>query len=265
MPTPPQPGPRSAPSGRSRFVSGGALTAWVNSWLRGAVAYDAVVAAVHDAGIRTVRGLPEHPDPAPVGWALSAVRSCGGGPLRFVLPVAGDIRGVPGVPGLSATAITAGQLVVGPALAFLPDDNPSADGGWLAMDVSGAAPVTATPGVQQTVSQASGALRLAVRAATDALTVLDVSRCNSGVESLTRREQAVLLPPDHDPSAAALATRCAQLTAILDLAMADAPGGALNSYGAGGRDAALRRLSGAVREALMCAFGWMPVSRTVDR
>ncbi|MDQ4038691.1 MAG: hypothetical protein M3313_10185 [Actinomycetota bacterium] len=264
MPTPPQPA-IPAPAGRLRFAGAGALTAWVNSWLRGAVAYDAAVAAMHDAGIRTVRGLPEHPDPAPVGWALSAVRSRGAGPLRLILPVAGDIRGVPGIAGLSAQAISAGQLVVGTTLAFLPDDDPSADGGWLALEISEVAWVTHAAGDQQTVTQASGALRLAVLDATDALTRLDAARWNSGVDSLRRREQAVLLPPDHAPAAAALATRCAQLTAIIELAMSDAPGGALNGYGAGGRNAALRRLSVAVREALMCAYSWVPESRTVRR
>jgi len=147
----------------------------------------------------------------------------------------------------------------------MPDDDPAADGGWLALDVSGAPPVAATPGELQTVSQAAGALRLAVLEATDALAALDVSRWHAGVESLQRRERLVSLPPDHEPSAVALAARCSQLSAILDLANTDAPGGAIHAYGASARDAALRRLSVAVREALMCAYSWMPLSRTVDR
>ena len=196
---------------------------------------------------------------------MSAVRARGELPLRLVLPVAGDIRGVPGVPGLSAAATLAGQLVLGPDLAFLPDGDPSADGGWLAVDVSGAEPVTATPGDLQTVSQAAGALRLAVLEATDALAELDVARWSAGVKALPRRQRVVHLPPDHESSAAALAARCSQLAAILELAGEDAPGGANNAHGAIRRDAALRPLSIAVRQGLMCAYSSIPLSRHLDR
>lgn len=254
-----------ASAGRSNVLSGGALTAWANSWLRGAVSYDAAVSAIHDAGISTIRSLPDHPEPAPVGWALSALRSSGGSPLRLVLPVPGDIRGVPGLPGLPAAATRAEQLVVGSGLAFLPDDDCAADGGWLAWELTDAVPVGATPGEQQTISQAAGALRLAVLAATDALDDLDLARWNPGVESLRHCAQTVSLPPDHEPSAAALATRSAQLSAILELAGTDAPGGAINTYGALRRDAALCPLAVAIREALMTAYSAIPVRRKVDR
>jgi len=248
-----------------RFRSGGALTAWINSWLRGAVSFDAAVSAIHDAGISTVRGLPDLPDPAPVGWVLSALRASGGTPVRLVLPVAGDVRGVPGAPNLPAEATRAGQLVVGGGQAFLPDEDSSADGGWLARDVTGVAQIPVSPGEQQTISQSAGALRLAVLEATHMLAELDVARWNPAVESLSRREQTVSFPPDHNPSAAALATRAAQLAAILDLAVADAPGGAINAHGAAHRDAALRPLSVAVREALMTAYSAIPVRGSIDR
>lgn len=185
--------------------------------------------------------------------------------MRLVLPVAGDTRGVPDLPGLPAAAIRAEQLVLGSSLAFLPDDDPSADGGWLALEVSATAPVPATPGEQQTISQAAGALRLAVLEATDALAELDVARWNPSLDSPQRRKQTVQLPPDHEPSAAVLAARGTQLAAILELARADSPGGALNAHGAVHRDAALRPLSVAVREALMTAYSAVPVRRTVDR
>lgn len=229
------------------------------------MSFDAAVSAIHDAGIGTVRGLPDHPQPVPVGWALSALRSSCTSPLSLVLPVPGDIRGVPGIAGLSALAIHAGELVVGADLAFLPDADPAADGEWLACDVTGAATSAMTPGGQQTISQAAGALRMAVLEATHTLADLDVARWNPSVAYLQRREPTISLPPDHEPSAAALATQAAQLAAILELAGVDAPGGAINSYGAVHRDAALRPLSVAVREALMTAYSAVPVRRTVDR
>lgn len=259
-----QPGTVPASPGRSSFRTGGAFTAWANSWLRGAVSYDAAVSAIHAVGIRAVRGLPDHPEPAPVGWTLSALRSSGGTPLRLVLPVPGDIRGIPDMPNLPAAATQVGQLVVGSGFALLPDD-PASDSGWLAVEVTDAAYAPASPAEQQTISQAAGALRLAVMEATDALAALDVARWNPGVESLRHREQRVSLPPAHEPAAAALATRCSQLAAILELASTDAPGGAINAFGAVHRDAALRPLSVAVREGLMTAYSAAPVSRTVDR
>ena len=233
--------------------------------MRGAVSFDATVSAIHDAGITSVGGLPDHPEPVPVGWVLGDLRCAGGLPLRLVLPVPGDIRGVPAVPGLSAAATRAGQLVVGSGLALLPDDGPAEESGWLSWQVPGAASVAATPGEQQTISQATGALRLAVIAATDELAGLDVARWNPDVETLRHREHPISLPPDHEPAAAALATRCSQVAAILELAGGDAPGGALNAFGAARRDAALRCLAVAVREGLMTAFSCVPVRRRVDR
>ncbi len=265
MPIPPEPGADLRATGRSSFCSGGALTAWANSWLRGGVSYDAAVAAINEAGIRTVGGLADHGEPVPVGWALSALRSAGGTPLRLVLPVPGDIRGVPSIPGLLAAATQTGQLVVGSGLALVPEGCASAGARWRAWNVpdSGSSPVT--PGEQQTVSQAAGALRLAVIQATDALAALDIARWNPAVESLRHREQPISLPPDHVPAAAALAHRGAQLTAVLELAAADAPGGAISAFGAGHRHAALQPLAVAVREALMTAFSAISAGRTVDR
>lgn len=247
------------------FRRSGAFTAWGNSWLRGSVSYDEVVDALHEVGIRTVRGLPGHPEPVPVGWGMSAVRAGGGTPLRLVLPAAGDIRGVPVVPRLAEAAIQAEQLVVGPGIAFIPDADPSSDGDLLAWDVSGAASAPATPGEQQTISQAAGALRLGILEAADALARLDVARWNPAVESLRRRERGVRLPPDHEPSAAALVASCTQIAAILELARADAPGGAISANGATHRDAALRPLAVTIREALMTAYSATCDRRSADR
>ena len=48
------------------------------------------------------------------------------------------------------------------------------------------------------------------------------------------------------------------MAAVLDLAMADAPGGAVNQAQAARRDAVLRPLSGAVREAVTAAYNALP-------
>jgi hypothetical protein len=67
-----------------------------------------------------------------------------------------------------------------------------------------------------------------------------------------------VLPDDHDPLAVSILGRAQRLAAVLDLAMADAPGAAVNHAQADRRDEALRPLSGAVREAVAAAFNWVP-------
>ena len=66
------------------------------------------------------------------------------------------------------------------------------------------------------------------------------------------------LPADHDPLALSVLGRAQRLAAVLDLAMADAPGGAVNHAQAAARDDALRPLAQAVREAVAAAFNAVP-------
>lgn len=212
-----------------------------------------------------VRGLPDHPDPAPVGWALSALRGGGGRPLRLVLPISGDIRGVPPVTGLAAAAIEAGQLVVGSGLVLLPDLHSVADGGWLAWDVGETISGYAAPGAQLSTAAAAGALRLAVLDASETLLRLDVARWHPPkADSLHARQRPIALPPDHEPAAAALAAKAHQLAAIVEVARADGPGGAVTAAPARQRDAALNTLAISVREALMVAYSAAGALRGVE-
>jgi hypothetical protein len=52
--------------------------------------------------------------------------------------------------------------------------------------------------------------------------------------------------------------RAQRLAAVLDLAMADAPGAAVNHAQAAARDDALRPLAGAIREAITAAYNSLP-------
>jgi hypothetical protein len=54
--------------------------------------------------------------------------------------------------------------------------------------------------------------------------------------------------------------RAQRLARVLDLAMADTPGGAVNHAQAAARDSALRPLAQAVREATVAAFNAIPRS-----
>jgi hypothetical protein len=65
-------------------------------------------------------------------------------------------------------------------------------------------------------------------------------------------------PHDHDPLALSVLGRAQRLAKVLDLAMADAPGAAVNHAQAAARDDALRPLADAVREATTAAFNHVP-------
>jgi hypothetical protein len=69
---------------------------------------------------------------------------------------------------------------------------------------------------------------------------------------------ALALPADHDARAVSVLGRAQRMAKVLDLAMADAPGGAVNHAQAAARDTALRPLADAVREATTAAYNWIP-------
>jgi hypothetical protein len=110
----------------------------------------------------------------------------------------------------------------------------------------------------------SGALDLAVAGAARTLADLDLARWHPEVPALlaglARTTKAPGLPADHDPLALSVLGRAERLAAVLDLAMADAPGGAVTHTQASARNSALRPLADAVREAVTAAFNYVPRS-----
>ncbi|CAA9285917.1 MAG: hypothetical protein AVDCRST_MAG41-3975, partial [uncultured Corynebacteriales bacterium] len=64
--------------------------------------------------------------------------------------------------------------------------------------------------------------------------------------------------PGHDGRAVRLLAQAERLAAVLDLAGADAPGGAVNGTEARARAAALRPLVTAVRRARLAAYNAVP-------
>ena len=71
--------------------------------------------------------------------------------------------------------------------------------------------------------------------------------------ALRRPDGTTDLPPGFDPRARRLFARAAVLDRVLALAGQSAPGGAVNNYEAQQRDAALRPLTTACRQALVAA------------
>ncbi|SDX41173.1 hypothetical protein SAMN05660209_00434 [Geodermatophilus africanus] len=238
----------------------GRFAAWATAWLTGRAAYDhALDALVGDIAHR-VSGLPGTDGAVPLGWALSALRGAGERRIRLVLPVPGDVRGLPRVPGLAELALVAGQAAVGDRVALVPEPLGPEVVQWTAFDLTGAPPLP--PPVEGSLRAVSGALDLAVGDAARTLAGLDLARWHPEVPALLAglAEAASLpgMPPGTDPVAVSLLARAQRLARVLDLALTDAPGGAVTHRQAAARDDALRPLGEAVREAVTAAFNAVP-------
>jgi hypothetical protein len=243
-----------------RDFPAGRFAVWATAWLTGRTSYDEALDALLGDTAHRVTGLPTTAEAVPLSAALSAMRGLGEARFRLVLPVPGDVRGLPAVPGLAPLALEAGQAAVGDRLALVPEDLGSEVVQWTAFPLDGAGPVA--PPVEGNLRAVSGALDLAVGDAARVLARLDVARWNPEVPTLlaglARPAAAPSLPDDHDPLAVSVLGRAERLARVLDLASADAPGAAVNHSQAAARDSALRPLADAVREAITAAYNAVP-------
>jgi hypothetical protein len=243
-----------------RDFPAGRFAVWATAWFTGSTSYDEALDALLGDTAHRVTGLPTTAEAVPLSAALSAMRGLGEARFRLVLPVPGDVRGLPAVPGLAPLALEAGQAAVGDRLALVPEDLGSEVVQWTAFPLDGAGPVA--PPVEGNLRAMSGALDLAVRDAARVLARLDVARSNPEVPTLlaglARPAAAPALPGDHDPLAVSILGRAERLAKVLDLASADAPGAAVNHSQAAARDSALRPLADAVREAITAAYNAVP-------
>jgi hypothetical protein len=237
----------------------GRFAVWATAWLTGRTSYDEALDALTGETAHRVTRLPGTAEAVPLGWALTALRGLGEQRLRLVLPVPGDVRGLPRVPGLAALALESGQAAVGEKLALVPEALGPEAMTWTAFDLTAAAPVP--PPVEGALRSVSGELDLAVTDAARTLARLDLARWHPEVPALLAglaTSRAPGLPPDTEPLVLSVLGRAQRLARVLDLAMADAPGGAVNHAQAAARDDALRPLADAVRHATTAAVNWVP-------
>ena len=238
----------------------GRFAVWATAWLTGRTSYDEALDALLGETAHRVAGLPGTDEAVPLGWALTALRGLGERRFRLALPVPGDVRGLPAVEGLAALALESGQAAVGERLVLVPEAIGPEAVAWTAFPLDGAPPVP--PPVEGSLRAVSGALDLAVGDAARTLAGLDLARWNPEVPSLlaglAKTTAAPGLPYDHDPLALSVLGRAQRLAKVLDLAMADAPGAAVNHAQAAARDNALRPLAQAVREATTAAYNVVP-------
>ena len=238
----------------------GRFAVWATAWLSGRSSYDEALDALLGEHAHRVSGLPGSTEAVPLGWALTALRGLGERRFRLVLPVPGDVRGLPRVPGLAVAALESGQAAVGERLALVPEELGPEAVSWTAVDLSAAPPVP--PPAEGNLRAVSGELDLAVGDAARTLAALDLARWNPEVPGLlaglARSTTAPGLPADHDPLALSVLGRAQRLSQVLDLAMADAPGAAVTHAQAAARDDALRPLATAVRHATVAAYNAVP-------
>lgn len=251
---------RSRSLGPVHDFPAGRFAVWSTAWLSGRASFDEALDAVSGGTAHRVSGLPGSAGAVPLGEGLTALRGLGERRVRLVLPAPGDVRGLPAVPGLAPLALEAGQAAVGDRVALVPEPLGPEVVQWTAFGLEGVAPPP--PPVEGTLRAASGALDLAITDSARTLAELDLARWHPEVPALlagmARPRPAADLPADIDPLAASMLGRALRLAAVLDLATADAPGAAVNHAQAARRDAALRPLAGAVREAVAAAYNALP-------
>lgn len=235
---------------------------WASAWLHGCAAPDAVIdglqtwAGLHEfvaADEATARRL-DLPAPGSVPTSvvgmLAAARRAGAGVARLLLPVPGDVRGLPPDGPLAAAALGSAEVAVftGAELAAVPH---TAADGVLRWTVFSDSPLPSAP--EPALVDAEHGLRGAVRQAATTLVELDVARHRPGVraEIAETLEHRIRPPwPEGTPARALRVLEQAdEVEAILRVAETDSLGGALSASVAAARSAVLRPLFTAVREA----------------
>lgn len=243
----------------------GRFVAWGNAVLAGLVSPDTAAERIcgRDGCHRVLGWAGRDTDTLTV--ALARLRSAGVTGLRLVLPVPGDLLGLPGPAEFNVDALDAGEAVLvdgGPPSAEAwglipavqaenPDDCVGTAVHWQA------ARVNPTPSPTPTLGEAERELAETMRAATDALDALDVARWRpeaaDRISEIRSGRNTDLLAPGYPARAHRVLALAQRVAAIAELA-ADDDGAAFNLGGIAGRDAELRALARAARRAQLAAY-----------
>jgi hypothetical protein len=262
------------------------LSVWANAWLAGAAAPDDVLDALsqwaprhsvtaYDSVAAGRTGLP-WPDLNDAGAVslLQTMRTAAGrvGPepsIGVVLPVPGDVRGLPAGTQFQRDAVTAGEaIVVGEgtaAVGLVPefeyddlDDESEFEPEPTALSWTVYSVHAAPPSDYLDLGEAEYALRAAVRSAADALGAIraagaDVADPRGLVEQVLEAARGHRVP-DHAPSRAVrVLENAAHIDAIITVGSELIPIGLQTSSEVQIASDALRPLGGVVRSARMAA------------
>ncbi len=246
-------------------IRAGRFVAWGNAVLAGLVSPDTAAERIcgRDSCHRVLNWAGQDADTLTV--ALARLRTAGATGLRLVLPVPGDVLGLPGPAAFNVDALAAGEAV-------LIDGSPDSGDGWglipTVLDENldhcpgtavhwQAARVNTGPGDQPTLGEAERELAETMRAATDALDALDVARWRpeaaDRISEIRSGAKTDLLAPGYPARAHRVLALAQRVAAIAQLA-ADDDGAAFNLGGMAGRDAELRALIRAARRAQLAAY-----------
>jgi hypothetical protein len=239
----------------TRFVT------WVRAWRAGLVPFDELADEIAADEEHLVADAPGTWTDVPLPQALPVFARVHPDDVRLVLPAPGDPRGLPG-PGnaMTGAAMLAGEAVMTPAFGVVPEVRRHTSGSgvefetvlWRFYPVENYKPV-----FQMGAAEAEAELTAALAEATSQLTKLDVAQWKpelaGALQALRRPESTATLPVGFDPRARRLFARASVLDQVLALAETNAPGGAVNNFEAQQRDAALRPLLSACRQALVAA------------
>ncbi len=244
------------------------LAVWSSAWLSGAAAADDVLDALNDwaefhevvAANDELAATLEIPVKGTAGGSpaamLAALRRSGAVSAELVMPVPGDVRGLGGAGEFAAHALRVGEAVVLNGLGAVPEKlGKKVDTGiirWTVYEVDRAVP---TPNVP--IGEAEHELTGAMRVAAGMLVELGVAKKRAGVREELQARVAerthARWPAGMPQRALRVLQRAAEVSAILELAMEDEPGGALSASAALKRAEALRPLFHAVRMARCAA------------
>ena len=238
----------------TRFV------AWVRAWRAGLVPFDDLADEITGGEEHLVADAPGTWTDVPLSAGLPVFAKLHPDDVRLVLPAPGDPRGLPGPGPLTGAAMLAGEALMTPAFGLVPEVRSHTSGSGVTFEtvlwrVIGTAEYR--PGFQMGAAEAELELTQALSEATTQLTRLDVAQWRpelaGALQALRRPDSTATLPPGFDPRARRLFARASVLDQVLALAEHSAPGGAVNGYEAQQRDAALRPLTAACRQALVAA------------
>lgn len=240
-------------------VRSGPLAAWAAAFFAGRVSIDQAADAVTGGDApHQVGGLPAYDvELVPLREVLVAWRR-GGGSVRVVLPVAGDVRGLPGPAAFRSAALEHGEAVVGPGLGVVPEVIDYAPSSAPCTVIWQAFPVEAVPADYLSLADAQYELTTAIRESASALSAADVAGWMDDVadtlHDARRAGERLNLPPGFPSRAVALLAQAERLQAVLDLAFSDPTGGAIDRTGIAARTAALQPLATAVRRARIAGY-----------
>jgi hypothetical protein len=265
------------------------LSVWANAWLAGAAAPDDVLDALSQwaprhsvtaydsvAAGRTGLPWPDLQDSGAVSLLQTlrtAAAPAGAAPtIGVVLPVPGDVRGLPAGTQFQRDAVTAGEAIIvtgdpSDAIGLVPDFDydelddeseiePEPCGlSWTVYSVPGAMPVE-----HLDLGEAEYALRSAVRSAADALGTLQAGTASADVEDPRGLVEQVLESgrlhrvPGHAPTRALrVLENAANVDAIITVSSGLIPIGLSSSADVQIANDALRPLAGVVRSARIAA------------